>query len=502
MKRTLLSLILIFGSVALPGCSVGPDYKRPEALIPASFKEAEGWKIAEPKDTQSRGEWWQIFCDSGLNDLESQLVINNQNLKAAEARFRQAHTLVTQARADFFPSATATGTDTRAKSSTTGHINDSYNASLGLSWEVDVWGKIRRTVEANQASAAASQADLDAATLSAQAELAIDYFSLRIADEQKRLLDETVAAYAKSLSLTEALYKDGMQTRADYLQAKVQLESAQAQALDVGIARAASEHAIAVLIGKSPADFTLPEVLTVPLSPSVPVTLPSTALERRPDIAAAERRAASANAEIGVAEAAFFPDFTLSSAVGFASGEFARWFSPAARVWSIGPSISQPLFDAGLRQSKKAQAIAAYDETVAAYRQTVLGAFQEVEDQLAALRILEQEREVRIAALEDAKASTQVIYNQYKEGIVSYLNVVNAQTIELNNALSALTVKKQRLTTSVSLIKALGGRWETAPSGSVTKADFGESTTTPTPTPPSMAKDALTLTPPKAGTGQ
>lgn len=499
MKRTLLPLTLLLGSITLLSCSVGPDYKRPAAPIPTSFKEADGWKIAEPKDTQSRGEWWQIFCDSGLNDLESQMVINNQNLKAAEARFRQAHALVTQARAGFFPSVTATGTETRAKSSTTGRINDSYNASLGLSWEVDVWGKIRRTVEANQASAAASQADLDAATLSAQAELAVDYLSLRIADEQKRLLDETVAAYAKSLSLTEALYKDGMQTRADYLQAKVQLESAQAQALDVGIARAASEHAIAVLIGKPPADFLLPDISTVPPAPSIPLTLPSTALERRPDIAAAERRTAAANANIGVAEAAFFPDFTFSGAVGFASGEFARWFNPAARVWSIGPSVSQPLFDAGLRQSQTTQAIAAYDEAAATYRQTVLAAFQEVEDQLAALRILEQEREVRIAALEDAKASTQVIFNQYKEGIVSYLNVVNAQTIELNNALSALAVKKQRLTASVSLIKALGGRWETAPAGSVTKKDFEDA---PTGAPHTVPQDTLALTPPTINSAQ
>lgn len=479
---------------ALPACSVGPDYRKPDAPLPAAFKEGQGWKLAEPHDAISRGEWWQIFCDDTLNRLEAQLSIDNQNLKAAEARLRQAQALVAQTRAGFLPSVEGRGQQTRQLSATTGRISTSYDASLNLNWEIDLWGKIRRSTEASLASAEASKADLESARLSAQAELASNYLNLRITDEQKRLLDETVTAYRRSLALTEDLYNNGFQTRADYLQAKVQLESAEAQALDTGVQRAAYEHAIAVLIGKAPSDFLIAPVAAVPQTPDIPLVLPSAMLERRPDIAAAERRMQAANAQIGVAIAAFFPDISLSSAAGFISGSYANWFLPGNRVWSVGPAITQTVFDAGLRRAKTKEAVAAYDEAIATYRQSVLTALQEVEDQLAALRILEQEKEKRIAAREDSKASTQVIYNQYKEGIVSYLNVVNAQTTELNNALAALTVKRQRLAASVTLIKALGGQWATASRGEVTAADFLAAP----PAETSPAQPTLKLMPPPA----
>lgn len=459
-------------AVMVTACAVGPDYKKPDVPVQAAFKEAEGWKLATPQDLVPRGQWWQFFCDSLLNELEEQVNINNQNIRLAEANFRQAQALVAQARAGFFPTIGLNSSITRDKSATSQHIGNSYSANLASSWEPDLWGKIRRTYEANSAGQQASEASLAAARLSAQAELAINYLSLRVADEQKRLLDETVANYSKSLALTEDLYKNGISTRSDYLQAKVQLESAQAQAIDVESQRAAFEHAIAVLIGKAPSELSIAHNESLPHTPHLPPVLPSYMLERRPDIAAAERNAAAANAKIGLAEAAFFPDFTLSADTGYASNAIARWFTTPTRIWSVGPSVLLSVFDAGLRKAQTDAAIAAYDATVATYRQTVLAAYAEAEDNLAALRVLNREQEIRNAALADARDSTEVITNQYKEGITSYLNVATAQTTELNNALSALSVKKQRLVASVNLIKALGGTWQLSNPGKVTAADF------------------------------
>lgn len=455
--------LLTIMQLLLSSCAIGPDYKRPELPIPAEFKQSRDWKIARPLDMAPRGQWWQMFCDTQLNQLQQELVSNNQNIKIAEARFRQAQALVAQSRSSYFPAISVDSGASRGRISGAGVANR-YDASLSSSWEIDIWGRIRRSTEASEAEATATQSDLLAAQLSAQAELATNYISLRIADEQKRLLDETVTAYARSLQLTQDLYEAGIQTRSDYLQAKVQLESARAQSVNVGVDRASFEHAIAVLIGKAPSDFVLPPTLAVPEVPVLPETVPSDILERRPDVASSERRVAAANANIGVARAAFFPKLTLSAAVGYASSSMTDLFSNPSRIWSLGPDIALPLFDAGLRAAQTDQAIAAYDETVAAYRQTVLGSFQEVENNLAALRILGEEENIRREATQDARASTEVITNQYREGITSYLNVANAQTAELNNALAALTARKQRLLAAVNLVKAVGGTWKKAAS--------------------------------------
>lgn len=459
MKKLTHACLFFVATLLASSCAVGPDYHKPEVPLPTAFKEGDGWKFSQPRDAIPHGEWWQIFCDSELNALEKQININNQNIALAEANFRQAQALVSQARSGFFPTVSISGSQSREQNSSHRSPANSYIASATSSWEPDLWGKIRRSLENSHANADASAADLEAVRLSAQAELAVNYLSLRVADEQKRYLSKTVEAYQKSLALTENLYRSGVQTRSDYLQAKVQLESAQAQEIDVDIQRAAYEHAIAVLIGKAPADFSLSPALTIPDAPFPPPSLPSQVLERRPDVAAAERRMQAANAKIGIAEAAFFPDFTLSASSSYVSSAMAGWFVPASRVWSIGPSIAESIFDAGLRQAQTKEAIAAYDASVATYRQTVLAAFQEVEDNLASLNALGKEQTIRDATVEDAKTSNEVITNQYKEGISSYLNVVTAQTTELTNALAALNVRKQRLLSAVALTKALGGSW-------------------------------------------
>jgi len=458
MPNTYISLIIITACL-LTACAVGPDYVKPKTEQPATFKEGLNWKKAEPKDAVIRSNWWEVFADAELNRLEGQITISNQTVKAAEAQFRQARALVAEARSSYFPFVSGNASQSRGSTSTTGTSNK-YVAALDASWELDVWGRIRRTVESSDATAEASAADLASARLSAQAELAIDYLDLRIADEQKRLLDNTATAYTRSLQLTQNLYNAGVQAKSDVLQAKVQLQQTQAQAIDIGVQRAQFEHAIATLVGKAPADFTIAPVNAVPALPEIPISIPSQLLERRPDIAAAERRTAAANAQIGVAEAAFFPDFTLSASGGYQSSSFANWFSLPNRIWSIGPSAVLTLFDAGLRSAQTEAAIATYDQTVANYRQTVLGSFQEVEDNIAALRILEQEADVQEKTVADAHAAVTIFLNQYKAGTVSYLSVVSAQTSELSNQLSALSVRKQRLTAAATLIKALGGSWE------------------------------------------
>jgi NodT family efflux transporter outer membrane factor (OMF) lipoprotein len=333
--------------------------------------------------------------------------------------------------------------------------------NVGVSWEADLWGSIRRSVEAASTNAQASIADIEAAKLSAQAELAQDYFLLRIADARKALLDDTVAAYQKSLQLTQNQYNVGVAARADVVTADTQLKSAKAQAVDVGVQRAQLEHAIAILIGKAPAEFSIAPLTSkfALLPPPIPVGVPSQLLERRPDIAAAERRAASANAKIGVAEAAFYPDLTLSGELGFQSSSFAKWLTLPSRFWTLGPALAQSIFDGGLRKAQSAQAVAVYDQSVATYRQTILGGFQEVEDNLAALRILEQEAALQDDAVKAARESVQITTNQYKAGIVDFLNVVNVETIALDNERTALTIQSNRLSAAVSLIKAVGGGW-------------------------------------------
>ncbi len=466
---------VLTATAALSACMVGPNYVRPPADTPAAFKETQGWKNAQPRDAAIRGSWWEVFGDAQLNALEAQVDVSNQTLKAAEARVREARALVQQARAGLFPTVSANASATRSggggssRSASLGTGNSSrgpsnnYNLSLDANWELDLWGRVRRSIESNEASAQASAGDLGAAKLSAQAELAQDYLLLRVQDATLRLLNDTVGAYERSLQLSRNQYAAGVAGRSDVVQAETQLKSTQALALDAGIQRAQLEHAIAILIGKAPAEFSLPAVPFDATFPEIPTGLPSELLERRPDIAAAERRAAAANAQIGVAEAAFFPAVTLSATGGFQSSVIGSLLSVPSRYWSLGAALAQVVFDAGLRRAQTDQAIAAYDESVATYRQTVLTAFQDVEDNLAALRILEQEASVQDDAVKAARESLAIVLNQYRAGTANYLAVIVIQAAALSNERSAITILGRRLTASVALIKALGGGWTEAP---------------------------------------
>lgn len=455
------------------GCKVGPNYLRPAVETPALYKEAQGWKQAEPQDERPRGNWWEVFNEPELNALETQVAISNQTIKASEAQVREARALTEQARAALFPMVAARASATRSgsrsgaavlkSSGQVARIGNNYNVELDATWEIDLWGGLRRALEASEASAQASASDLESAKLSAQALLAEDYFLLRVQDAQIRLLNDTVAAYEKSLQLTRNQYAVGVVGRADVAQAETQLNSTQAQAIDAGVQRAQLEHAIAVLIGKPPATLTIAAGPQPTGFPAIPVALPSELLERRPDIAAAERRAAAANAQIGVAEAAFFPALTLSATGGYQSSVLSQLFSLPSRYWSLGPALAQAIFDAGLRRAQTEQAIATYDQDVANYRQTVLTAFQNVEDNLAALRILEQEAAVQDEAVKSARESVTIALNQYRAGTVNYLSVVVVQAVALSDERTSLTILAQRLTASVGLIKALGGGWNEPP---------------------------------------
>jgi NodT family efflux transporter outer membrane factor (OMF) lipoprotein len=454
-------------AAGLAACTVGPDYQRPTAPTPAAYKEVAGWKLAEPQQAGSNQAWWSIYNDAELDALERQIDISNQNLKAAEAAYRQATALVNQARAGFFPTATF-NTGLQYGQQGGNPKTTLYQFSGGASWEPDIWGKIRRTVESSEANAQASAADLAAARLSAQSELATDYFQLRVEDGLKRLLDATVIAFARSEQITQNRYDAGTAAKSDVASAEAQLESTRAQAINVGVLRSQLEHAIAVLIGKPPGDFAIaPAAGVVAAIPVVPPGVPSTLLERRPDIASAERLVAAANAQIGVAISAYFPDITLTASIGYAATALAMLVSPATEVWAVGPQLAETLFDAGLRNAQVAQARAAYDQQVAVYRQTVLTAFQQVEDQLAALRILEQEASVQDAAVKAAEEAEQLILNEYEAGIVDYTAVITAQTNALGNEQAALAILQNRITASVALIAALGGGWDASqlPSG-------------------------------------
>lgn len=455
---------LVAAAVALlAGCMVGPDYVRPAAPAPAAFNEAQRWKVAQPRDDAPRGDWWNAFADPDLDRLLAQVEISNQTVQAAEARVREAQAATQAARAGLFPAingnAAALRTSRAGNASTSGGVSNSYNAALDLSWEIDLWGRIRRGIEASAASAQASAADLAAAKLSMQALLAQDYLLLRVQDAEIALLHGTVAGYERSLTLTRNQYAAGIVARGDVTQAEAQLASTRAQELDAAIQRAQLEHAIAVLAGKPPSELAIAPKPLATVFPQIPVAVPSELLERRPDIAAAERRTASANAQIGVAQAAFYPSLSLGATGGVQSSVIGNLLTLPARYWSIGPALAQAIFDAGLRQAQKAQAIAVYDETVANYRGTVLTGFQEVEDNLAALSILEREAAVQDDAVKAARESAAIANNQYKAGITSYLAVVVLQSAALNSERTALGILARRLTASVGLIKALGGGW-------------------------------------------
>lgn len=473
-RDSLVTAMVAGLATLLASCALGPNYARPGIETPAAYKEAQGWKAAEPRDSEPRGNWWAVFHDAHLDALLGQVEVSNQTIKAAEARVREARALTQQAQAAYFPIVTGnasatrsggrggTGSNANNGGTVSGGPRNNFNAALDVNWELDLWGRVRRTVEAGEATTQASVADLEAAKLSAQAQLADDYFLLRAQDAQIRLLTDTVDAYQKSLQLTRNQYAVGVAARADVAQADTQLKSTQAQALDAGVQRAQLEHAIAVLLGKAPADFSIAPEVVATTFPPIPPELPSALLERRPDIAAAERRAAAANAQIGVAEAAFFPSLTLSATGGFQSSVLSQLFSAPSRYWSVGPALAEAIFDAGLRRAQSAQAIATYDENVANYRQTVLAGFQEVEDNLAALRILEQEAAVQDDAVKSARESLTITLNQYRAGTANYLAVVVAQATALSNERAALTILGRRQTASVTLVKALGGSWSAA----------------------------------------
>ena len=469
MRLTTLCALAV---LSLAGCAVGPDYKKPGVIPPAHFKEeANQWKQANPRDHTLRGKWWEMYDDVQLNALVQQVSISNQNIHSAEAQYRQALALLGVARARYLPTLSGSFAHTRGQgaSSTnvgvtipgnpTAAIVNTNRILMNANWEADLWGRIGRTVESNQASAEASAADLQSVLLSMQSTLVQTYLQLRINDAQRKLLEQTIKAYQRSLQITQNRYEAGVAGRTDVVQADTQLKSTQAQAIDLGVQRAQLEHAIAVLIGKAPANFLIKPTALLPKLPEFPAGIPSELLERRPDIAAAERRMQAANAQIGVTQAAYFPSLILGASTGYQSSLLSNLISLPKRVWSIGPNIAATLFDGGIRSSQKEQAIASFDKSVADYRQTVLTGFQEVEDSLATLRILSEEAKTQLEATRSAQESVTLFNNQYTAGTVSYLNVVTAQATALDADMSSLNITGRRLLASTALLKALGGGW-------------------------------------------
>ena len=452
---------------------IGPKYVRPGTVVPPAFKESEDWKTAQPRDSMLRGPWWNIFSDPHLDTLEKQVAISNQTLAAAEAQYRQARAVVRASRAGYFPTITAQSSFTHTQRSATlgksgvvlraiASTFSDYLLDGTASWVPDIWGKVRRLVEANRALAQASAADLASATLSAQGQLAQDYFQVRILDAQKRILDSAVTAYQRFLTLTEARYTSGVASLAEVAQAQTQLKTTEARAIDVGVQRSQSEHAVAILIGKPPALFSIPAAPLTPRVPLLPPGVPSEILERRPDVAAAERRIAAANAEIGVARTAYFPNVTLTGDGGFESGALAKWFTFPSLMWSLGASAIGTIFDGGLLGAQLDQAKAAYQGSVATYRQTVLTAFQEVEDNLAALRILGEEAQAQDEAVTASRQSVALTIDQFTQGTVSALDVITTQTTELTNQETAVGLLGSRISAAVLLIEALGGGWDSS----------------------------------------
>jgi NodT family efflux transporter outer membrane factor (OMF) lipoprotein len=478
----LSALVLLLGA----GCMVGPDYSKPSVPMTADYKEDQGWKLARPLDQIPRGNWWEIFGDPQLNALEEQVSEANQNVKVAEARFRQARALIGFFRAGLFPLVTAgasalsvrrstlspfssSGASTGTPSSGGSSGGSSSGASTGeflltgdVSYEIDLWGRIRRSVTSARDEAQATAADLETARLSIQAELAFDYFELRSADAQQRLLNDTVKAFDEALQLTIRRFEGGAAPKSDVAQAQTQLETTQVQATDIAVQRAAFEHAIATLIGKPPADFSLPPAPLDLQPPDIPAGLPSELLERRPDIAAAERRVAEANEQIGIAKAAYFPTVTLNALLGFESSSLRNFGGWQSFLWAVGSSVAQTIFDGGRRRATSEAALANYDATVASYRQATLDAFQQVEDNLAALRILEQETQQQARAVLSAQESLQLFTNRYKGGVDTYLQVITAQTAALANERNQVDIQRRRMDASVLLVKALGGGWNVA----------------------------------------
>jgi len=481
-RRAARRVLPLLALTALPGCqylSVGPVYHRPSIEVPESYKEARDWKPAEPQDAKPRGNWWDLYDDADLEALMRQVAVSNQSVRLAAARYEQAVALLGNARSGYFPTITADVSSTRSQNAFTvggggsGTTSASAaaagkstttqdRASASMNWELDVWGRIRRNVESNRESARASAGDLAGALLSEQATLAQAYFQLRVTDLDLALLERSMDGYSKALEVTQNRYQAGVAQRSDVTQAQTQLENARAQWLDLGITRATLEHAIAVLIGKPPAALTIARKDETPTIPAIPLTLPSQLLERRPDIAAAERRTAAANAQIGIARAAWFPTLSLGATGGYASGSFSKLFEVPNRFWSLGPDLAGTLIDFGARRYQVRAAIANYDQSVATYRQTVLSAFQDVEDNLATLAVLARESVAERAAADAAAETLTITQNQYKAGTVDYLNVVSAQNASLSAERAWRDITNRSLAASVNLLKALGGGWSAA----------------------------------------
>ena len=475
--ETRMTVVALVCLALFAACSFAPKYAKPAVQTPAAFKElapeqfkvTEGWKAAEPKDDVIRGQWWEMFHEPELNALEGQVAVSNQSVAAALANFLAARAVVKQARSQYFPTVTASPSVTRSRqssvatqssSSATPSTTTEYSLPFDASWELDFWGRIRNTVKANSFEAQATLADLENVQLTVQAEVAADYFQLRALDAQRQLLDAAVLAYERSLKLTQVQRDAGMASDQDVAQAETQLNTTRAQATDLGIQRAQLEHAIATLLGKPASSFSIATNALAAKPVAIPFGVPSQLLERRPDIAAAERRVAEANAQIGVARAAYFPTITLSGSAGYQSSSLGNLMSAQGLAWSVGATMAQTLFDAGKRKAVTEQARAKYQGTVANYRQTVLTAFQEVEDNLSALRILSEELQQQNVAVESSQRFLTLANDRYKSGIEIYLDVITAQTALLSNQRTALNLRMQQMTASVQLIKALGGGWD------------------------------------------
>jgi NodT family efflux transporter outer membrane factor (OMF) lipoprotein len=479
--RSVSGLAIALAILPLSGCMVGPKYKTPAAITapsfkeapPASFGEQDGWKPGQPSDTKLKGDWWTVFGDPQLNTLEAQVDGANQSLKAAEANFRAARGQIGYERANEAPTIGVGPSISAVRASANqpyfsptlvNNGSGSFILPVDLNYEVDLWGRIRRSVTAAREQAQASDADLESARLSLHAELAMDYFGMRSADAQEKLLDDTVKVYESALQLTKDRFEGGAAPQSDVSQAQTQLDQARVQRTDLEVQRAQYEHAIAVLIGKPPAKLTLPPLplnLQAPVTPQIPGMMPATLLERRPDIAADERRMASANEEIGIAQAAYYPTLSLSGSAGLQGSSALNWFTWPSRFWAVGPTFSETLFDAGRRRSAKNISVAQYDANVANYRQTVLTAFQQVEDNLAALRVLANEAQQQHEATASAEQSLDLFQTRYEGGVDTYLQVVTWQTAALSNQRNDLDIMQRRLDASVLLIKALGGGWDT-----------------------------------------
>ncbi len=470
------------------GCTVGPRYSRPPAPVPPAYKESGSWKQAQPSEQTLGGDWWTIFHDPQLNALEQQVNVSNQNLKAAEAQFRQARAQLRYYRADYYPTITGGASATRAHTSEnrqphsttlSGRTFTDLMLPVTLSYQADVWGRVRKTVEAGREQAQASAADLAAVNLAMHADLALDYFQARSLDAEEQLLNSTVADYQRALQLTQNRYQGGLASGLDVQQAQAQLDATRAQAIDVGVLRAQYEHAVATLVGTPAPAFTLPPLpLSMP-PPVIPLGLPSELLERRPDIAGAERRVAAANAQVGIAASAYYPVLNLAASAGFESGSITTLISGPSLFWSAGPAAAATLFDVGRRRALSEQARAAYDQAVANYRETVLTGFQQVEDELNAISLLEQEAQVQGEAVAAAQKALATATNRYKGGVTSYLEVITAQNVSLTNEVAAVNILGRRMAATVLLIQALGGGWNASDLPSLAATPKPAASTTP-----------------------